>query len=145
MRDWLNMSAVKILTTRPSDDLGQMLNWAIENDVEDSLKLLVDCTVIRERINLLPTIIDRLSSKNCLETLCRWSKSDSYSYHLYKLIVSFQSDPYVTSNSNILSEHKPAKSQFYSYLQRWLSLIEQFSLIYKGISCRTPSFRCCCK
>lgn len=116
MRDWLNMSAVKNLTTRPSDDLGQIINWAIENDVEDSLKLLVDCTVIRDRINLLPTIIDRLSSKNCLETLCRWSKSDSYSYHLYKLIVSFQSDPYVTSNSNILSEHKPAKSQFYSYL-----------------------------
>ena len=102
-----------------ADEWGEIVNWAVEKDIEDSFKLIVDCSVIHERIFVLPTIIKRLSSNNCVETLSIWSKSDSSSYHLYSLINSFQSDPPKSLNTNILSENKSAKSQFYSNLTRF--------------------------
>lgn len=110
------MSAVKILTPRLSAEWNGVINWAIQNDVEDSLKLLIDSSVIHDDFHFLPTIIHRLGSNNCIETLSRWSKSDSYAYHLYRLIVCFQSDPSIISDSNILSDQKAAKRQLFSKL-----------------------------
>ncbi|HQQ33907.1 MAG TPA: hypothetical protein PLR90_08310, partial [Methylophilus sp.] len=110
------MSAVKILTQRLPAEWNGVINWAIQNDVEDSLKLLIDSSVIHDDFHFLPTIIHRLESNNCIETLSRWSKSDSYAYHLYRLIVCFQSDPSIISDSNILSDQKAAKRQLFSKL-----------------------------
>ena len=110
------MSAVKISTPRLKAQLNVLINWSIDKDIEDSLKLLIDCTVIHERIGLFPTIIDRLSTENCLESLNRWSKTNSYSFHLHRLIVSYKNDPPKLFSTNIFTELKPAKTQFYGEL-----------------------------
>lgn len=111
-----NMNVAKIMTPRLNTDWDVIFAWAIENDVEDSLKLLVDCTLIHSNVFHLPTVIDRLGSNNGLETLSRWSKSNSYSYHLEKLILTYKVIPVELLKANVLADSKSAKTQYYGEL-----------------------------
>ena len=131
------MTAVKISTPRLETDLDVLVNWSIDKDIEDSLRLLIDCTVIHDRIDLFTTIIDRLSTDNCIESLSKWSNSSSYSFHLYRLVFNFKTDPPKNFNKNIFSSLRPAKNQLFGELDFYYLV----SAILERIPTGTPDQR----
>lgn len=110
------MNVAKIMTPRLAEEWGVIFDWARENDVEDSLALLIDCALIHAHVSRLPTIINAISSDNCIETLSRWCKSNSHSYHLLKLILSFKLDSSKLENLPVFSSNKPSRNQYRSEL-----------------------------
>lgn len=111
------MNLAKIMTPGLAEKWVVIFDWAREKDVEDSLKLLIDCALIHEHVHRFRTIIEAISSDNCIQTLSRWSKTSSHSYHLLKLILSFKSDPSIKENLPLFSSNKPSRLQFDSEVE----------------------------
>lgn len=128
------METARILTLGQTGAFADLINWGLEKDVIDGLELIIDCSLVRHpsginsQLRLLATIIDRVSGKDALEILLKWSNHNSYAYNLYKLINAYNSCLPEHLKAEPYSESKPARLQLHGELEIYYlvsCLIEQ--------------------